>query len=117
MKICKKKLKSTTAVCLLTFIILYSTIQNGEGQTSEIDINDFVYSSYFGGSDEDLLRSSAIDSQGNMIVSGQTLSTDFPVSDNAFQDYFAGGDNDFHAKGIGPRHQGSVDERELATLG
>jgi hypothetical protein len=41
--------------------------------------NQLIYSSYFGGSSEDFLRSIAVDLFGNAYVTGETASTDFPL--------------------------------------
>ena len=40
---------------------------------------DILYSTYYGGSGDDFVSGSAIDSQGNIIVVGVTSSTDFPL--------------------------------------
>jgi hypothetical protein len=70
----------------------------------QVDIEDFVYSTYLGGGDplslaEDHIKDVIVDSQDNIIVTGNTLSNDFPVSINAFQATFAGGGNDVHGVG------------------
>ncbi|MDR3569128.1 MAG: SBBP repeat-containing protein [Syntrophobacteraceae bacterium] len=44
-----------------------------------------VYSTYLGGSDEDLASGVAIDASGNAYVTGVTYSSDFPVTPGAFQ--------------------------------
>jgi hypothetical protein len=44
-----------------------------------------VYSTYLGGSDEDVAHAIAVDASGAVYVAGQTYSTDFPVSSGAFQ--------------------------------
>ncbi|MFX0205362.1 MAG: SBBP repeat-containing protein [Candidatus Hodarchaeota archaeon] len=62
----------------------------------QVDIEDYIYSTYFGGdSPEDNIKDIVTDSDGNIIVTGNTLSTDFPIQD-AFQDTFAGGESDDH---------------------
>jgi hypothetical protein len=43
------------------------------------------YSTYFGGSDVDVLRAVALDAKGGVVVAGDTLSTDLPVTPGAFQ--------------------------------
>ena len=52
-----------------------------------------LYSTYLGGSGEDLGYGIAVDSAGNAYVTGQTTSTNFP-SANAVQGTYAGGDAD-----------------------
>ncbi|MHA2054703.1 MAG: SBBP repeat-containing protein [Candidatus Hodarchaeales archaeon] len=87
---------------LLVFLIFFSsaglTTVNLQGRISQINVDDFIYSTYLGGSNKDIIRDGIIDSQGNIIVTGQTLSEDFPVL-NPIQDTFAGGDDDFHTIG------------------
>jgi hypothetical protein len=56
-----------------------------------------VYSTYLGGSGDEQGRGIAVDSSGNVYVTGQTNSHDFPTA-NAFQAGNAGGDDAFVAK-------------------
>jgi hypothetical protein len=49
-----------------------------------------VYSTYFGGSDNDEVRKIALDARNNVILTGYTLSTDFPVTSDAVQRNAAG---------------------------
>lgn len=50
-----------------------------------------VYSSYLGGSDEEVGNGIAIDASGNVYVTGATHSVDFPITPGAFQAEIAGG--------------------------
>ncbi len=52
------------------------------------------YSTYFGGSDEDLGNGIAVDIAGNAYVTGFTISTDFPTTAGAFQTTYGGSWND-----------------------
>jgi len=49
-----------------------------------------AFSTYLGGTDEDVGRGVSVDSQGNALVAGTTKSADFPV-ENAFQPAYGGG--------------------------
>jgi hypothetical protein len=50
-----------------------------------------VYSTYLGGSNDDVGMGIAVDTDGNAYVTGSTVSTDFPTTPGAFQPVFAGG--------------------------
>ncbi|MEO0166395.1 MAG: SBBP repeat-containing protein [candidate division WOR-3 bacterium] len=52
--------------------------------------NQLLYSTYLGGTDEDVAYGIAIDSLGNIYIAGRTSSTNFPVI-NYYQQYNAGG--------------------------
>jgi hypothetical protein len=49
-----------------------------------------LFSTYIGGSDDDVMRRLAIDANGAIYVTGNTFSTDFPTTPGAFQPAFAG---------------------------
>ena len=49
------------------------------------------YSSYIGGSNDDVASDAVVDLAGDIFVVGYTLSTDFPVTFHAFQKNFGGG--------------------------
>lgn len=59
-------------------------------QTLTIDPT-LAYASYFGGSDDEASRGIAVDSAGNMYITGFTLSNNLPVTAGAFQTAFHGG--------------------------
>jgi len=50
-----------------------------------------VYSTFLGGSDDDLGHGIAVDADGNAYVTGFTASTDFPTTSGVFQSAHAGG--------------------------
>lgn len=54
------------------------------------DGSELIYSTYFGGSDWDLVQSLHLDDNGNAYVVGRTYSSDFPTM-NAYQPQLAGG--------------------------
>ena len=49
-----------------------------------------VYSTYLGGSTEDIGLGIAVDNIGNAYITGKTHSTDYPVTAGAFQPFFVG---------------------------
>jgi hypothetical protein len=54
-----------------------------------------IYSTYLGGSDDDLADAVGVDTSGNVYVVGGTSSTDFPVTPDAIQSTLAGGTGTF----------------------
>jgi beta-propeller repeat-containing protein len=55
------------------------------------DGSSLAYSTYLGGSDDDLGEGIAVDTSGNAYVTGETHSTNFPTTIGAEQTTFAGG--------------------------
>jgi hypothetical protein len=53
-----------------------------------------IYSTYWGGSSDDIGTGIAVDSSGNAYISGYTASPGFPVSLGVFQSNYGGGDHD-----------------------
>ena len=49
------------------------------------DFDSLLYASYFGGEEDDAIRSFYVNKEGVIGLSGQTLSTNFPVTGNAMQ--------------------------------
>ena len=62
-----------------------------------------VYSTYFGGSDNDVVRKMALDASGNLLLTGSTLSADFPVTKDALQSAY-GGNGDAFVLVVNPRN-------------
>jgi uncharacterized protein (TIGR03437 family) len=59
---------------------------------------NFIFSTYLGGSGDDLGYGIAVDSSNNVYVAGQTASTNFPVTSSAYQSKLAGGTDAFVTK-------------------
>ena len=79
-----------------------TTYAGGEGGSFACDVSiskftadgtDLVYSTYLGGSKNELPHSLAVDSSGQLIVYGTTGSDDFPMGEDAYDNSFGGGDN------------------------
>lgn len=51
---------------------------------------NLVYSTYLGGSDQDIAFALAVDGSGNVYLAGATASTNFPVTTNAFRNQLGG---------------------------
>ena len=62
-----------------------------------------VYATYFGGSDNDLVRNMSLDASGNLLLTGSTLSADFPVTKDALQSAY-GGNGDAFVLVVNPRN-------------
>jgi hypothetical protein len=52
--------------------------------------DSLLYTSYLGGTQNDMVRGMTLDSAGNIVVTGYTLSSDFPVTADAAQPAYAG---------------------------
>ncbi len=75
----------------------YTAVQENE---PHVEIEEFIYSTYLGGSNADHFKDVVTDSQNNVIITGATYSNDFPTTPNAFQTSFAGGSStDIHVLG------------------
>ncbi len=70
-----------------------------DGFVAKIDpkSSQLVFATYFGGSDQEIIRSVAVDANFNIYVTGQTYSQDFPLKD-PFQSFQAGDGDAFVAK-------------------
>ena len=69
------------------------------GQIQE-SLEDYTYSTFFGGSNAERLIDVAVDSEGNVVVFGGTFSTDIPTL-NAYQGEYRGGDMPERPLGMG----------------
>lgn len=81
--------KKRTLILLVT--LLASSIPTKMVSATSYLETGYFYSTFFGGSDDDRLRDIAMDSEGNLIVTGGTWSDDFPTRNPAQEDY-GGGD-------------------------
>jgi len=61
-----------------------------------------IYSTFLGGSGDDIAYGIALDSSGNAYVVGATASTDFPTTPGAFQTTFGGGETDAFVTKVNP---------------
>ncbi len=68
-------------------VALFDTTQSG---TSSL-----LYSTYIGGSGNDMVRGASIDPGGNLLLTGYTLSPNFPVTSDAAQHQYGGGGDAF----------------------
>ena len=57
--------------------------------------DSLVYSTYFGGSDANVLKKIALDRKGRVMMTGYTFSSDFPVTGDAVQVKYAGNGDAF----------------------
>jgi hypothetical protein len=61
-----------------------------------------VYSTYLGGSGQDIGYGIAVDTSGNAYVTGQTESTNFPTASPVQASYFGGGVSDAFVAKLNP---------------
>jgi hypothetical protein len=60
-----------------------------------VDGDSLIYSTYIGGTEEDIVMSIALDQTGNAYITGSTASVDFPTTIDAYRQIFAGGTDAF----------------------
>jgi hypothetical protein len=70
-------------------IALFDTTQTG--------VASLIYSTYLGGSANDMVRGMTLDNSGNLVVTGYTLSPNFPVTADAAQRSYGGAGDAFVA--------------------
>ncbi len=92
-------MKKNPIILPLTLLLIccttvFSSVSTGMADNT-VDLDEYILSSFLGGISDDLIRDMAIDSEGNILVTGDTMSENFPTRD-AFQDTFAGGIQDVH---------------------
>ena len=74
----------------------FQTTKLGSSNTGFItkfstDGGSLIYSTFLGGTGQDIINDITVDTQGYAYVTGATSSTDFPVTPGAFQTTFTGG--------------------------
>ena len=69
--------------------------------------SSFVYSTYFGGSGDDVATAIVTDTNGNTYIAGHTTSADFPTTSGAFQPQLSGTEAAFIAK-LAPSGSGLI---------
>lgn len=76
----------------------FQPTSGGNWDATVLELNSagsgLIYSSYLGGSGLDYATSIALDSSGNVYMTGGEASTNFPVTSNAFQSTYGGGSDD-----------------------
>jgi uncharacterized repeat protein (TIGR03803 family) len=76
----------------------FQPTSGGNWDATVLELNSagsgLIYSSYLGGSGLDNSTSIALDSSGNVYVTGSEASTNFPITSNAFQATYGGGSDD-----------------------
>ncbi|HET9407908.1 MAG TPA: SBBP repeat-containing protein [Candidatus Sulfotelmatobacter sp.] len=95
---------STQSADFPTVHAIQSTLRGSENAfVAKINAagNALIYSTYLGGNSFDRGMGVAVDSLGNVYVTGETDSTDFPLQ-NALQPKFSGGANDAFVTKINP---------------
>lgn len=67
-----------------------------------------VYSTYLGGTSDDVAYGIAVDPLGNALVAGSTISTDFPATPGAFQTTFQAGRSHCFVTKVNPNGDGLI---------
>lgn len=99
MKIFKERIGKYYVLLSVIFSLLFlNGLLNSVSLVKE-NAKPYIYSSYFGGSEKDIITGMAIDSGGNVIIVGGTFSTDLVVH-NGFQlEYGGGSSENIHENG------------------
>ncbi|MGP8244853.1 MAG: SBBP repeat-containing protein, partial [Bryobacteraceae bacterium] len=62
---------------------------------TQVGVDSLLYTTYLGGTQNDMARGLTLDPSGNIVVTGYTLSSDFPVTADAAQPTYAGNGDTF----------------------
>ncbi len=84
-------------VPILVFILVFGNVTSVIGTESEEPALELVYSSFFGGTDDDLVHAMAVDSEDNIIIAGVTSSANLPTY-YPYQALYGGSGDSFIAK-------------------
>ena len=90
----------------------FSTLQGADDviigvmDLTQSGVDSLVYSTYFGGSDEDIVRRLTFDNSGRVVLAGYTLSVDFPITHDAVQSV-ARGNGDAFVSVVDPSRPGA----------
>ncbi len=80
----------------------YQTTYSGAMDSFVTKLNpagsDLVYSTYLGGTNDDLIHNISLNTVGNAYVAGETYSTNFPITSNAYDTSFNGANDVFIVK-------------------
>lgn len=99
MKIFKERVGKYYILLTIIFNLLFLAGLLNTASSVKENAKPYIYCSYFGGSEKDIIAGMAIDSTGNVFVVGGTFSTDLVVL-NGFQVEYGGGSSDnIHANG------------------
>ncbi|MHA2037864.1 MAG: SBBP repeat-containing protein [Promethearchaeota archaeon] len=93
MKIFKERVGKYYILLSVIFNLLLLVGMLNSASSVKENAKPYIYCSYFGGSEKDIITGMAIDSAGNVIVVGGTYSTDLVVL-NGFQVEYGGGSSD-----------------------
>jgi hypothetical protein len=81
--------------CILFFSLLMSLSSFAQKNAER---SQLIWSTYYGGTEGDEIKSITSDTDGNIYVSGNSLSTDLPTNSNSFQQNNAGSSDIFISK-------------------
>ncbi|NOQ53840.1 MAG: hypothetical protein GQ558_04450, partial [Thermoplasmata archaeon] len=97
---------STTSMDFPTTPNVYCSTLAGNYDTAVFEFDSrnqsLVHSTYFGGTDEEAVRSLVLRSDGSVVIGGYTASIDLPTTIGAFDEDYNGGDYDAWVTAMGP---------------
>ncbi|MHA2248681.1 MAG: SBBP repeat-containing protein, partial [Candidatus Hodarchaeales archaeon] len=93
MKIFKERVGKYYILLTIIFNLLFLAGMLNSASSVKENAKPYIYCSYFGGSEKDIITGMTIDSTGNVFIVGGTFSTDLVVL-NGFQDEYGGGSSE-----------------------